>query len=64
MFVFIDIVTIAVQVVGAAMVGVVQTKLSRSEKPPMSTKTAGHILLAGLAVQVSFSGGRMWAPWT
>lgn len=53
-FVFIDIVTIAVQVVGAAMVGVVQTRLNEGKKPPMSTQTAGHILLAGLAVQTVF----------
>jgi hypothetical protein len=52
--VFIDIVTIAVQVVGAAMVGVVQTKTNRGEKPPMTVTTAGHILLAGLAVQTAF----------
>ncbi|CAK9781881.1 hypothetical protein CC85DRAFT_287428 [Cutaneotrichosporon oleaginosum] len=54
LFVFIDIVTIAVQVVGAAMVGVVQTKSNRGEKPPMTVTTAGHILLAGLAVQTAF----------
>lgn len=46
--------TIAVQVVGAAMVGVVQTKTNRGEKPPMTVATAGHILLAGLAVQTAF----------
>ncbi|BEJ15545.1 hypothetical protein CspHIS471_0501500 [Cutaneotrichosporon sp. HIS471] len=54
LFVGVDIVTIAVQVVGAAMVGVVQTKTNRGEKPPMTVTTAGHILLAGLAVQTAF----------
>jgi len=47
-----DIATIAVQVCGAALVGVVQTKKVRGEKFSISSATAGHILLAGLAVQV------------
>lgn len=53
-FVFMDIATIAIQVCGAALVGVVQTKKVRGEKPPVTTETAGHILLAGLAVQTFF----------
>lgn len=56
-FVFMDIATIAVQVCGAALVGVVQTKRANGEKPPVTSETAGHILLAGLAVQTaSFTG--------
>lgn len=56
-FVFMDIATIAVQVVGAALVGVVQTKRANGEVPPLTSEQAGHILLAGLAVQTaSFTG--------
>ncbi|GMK56003.1 hypothetical protein CspeluHIS016_0210590 [Cutaneotrichosporon spelunceum] len=54
LFITVDIITIAVQVLGAAMVGVVQTKLNRNERAPMTIKTAGYILLAGLAVQTAF----------
>lgn len=49
-----DIVTIAIQVTGAALVGVVQTKQANNEKPPVTTETANNILLAGLAVQTAF----------
>lgn len=49
-----DIVTIAIQVTGAALVGVVQTKKARNEEPPVTTETANNILLAGLAVQTAF----------
>jgi hypothetical protein len=52
--VFIDIATIAVQVCGAALVGVVQIKKQKGEEPPLSSAAAGHILLAGLAVQTFF----------
>lgn len=56
-FVFMDIATIAVQVAGAALVGVVQTRIAEKRKPPVTSKTAGNILLAGLAVQTaSFTG--------
>lgn len=49
-----DVITIAVQVTGAALVGVVQTRQSEGKKPPVTTKTANNILLAGLAVQTAF----------
>lgn len=50
-FVLVDVVTVIVQVCGAALIGVVQVKISRDEEPPISSKAAADILLGGLAVQ-------------
>lgn len=48
-----DVATIAVQVCGAALVGIVYSKQARGESTPVTTETANNILRAGLAVQVS-----------
>lgn len=49
-----DIVTIAIQVTGAALIGVVQTRKAENKTPPVSSETANNILLAGLAAQTAF----------
>jgi heme/copper-type cytochrome/quinol oxidase subunit 2 len=47
-----DVITIVTQVVGAAMIGVSQSKLADGEVPPITAEQANDILRAGLAVQV------------
>lgn len=51
-FVTADVVTIVIQVVGAAMIGVSQSRLADGKKPPITAEQANDILRAGLAVQV------------
>lgn len=60
LFVCVDVFTIGLQVAGAALIGIAQSKTSDGEKPPISTESANKILLAGLSVQVS----RKRAPYT
>lgn len=52
-FASIDIVTTALQICGAALIGVSESKRADGEEPPISTESANNILLAGLAIQVS-----------
>jgi len=50
-FVVIDVVTTALQVLGAAFIGVSESARADGETPFITTKAANDILLAGLAVQ-------------
>lgn len=52
-FASIDVVTTALQICGAALIGVSESKRADGEEPPISTESANNILLAGLAIQVS-----------
>ncbi|KAN0066381.1 hypothetical protein ACQY0O_000475 [Thecaphora frezii] len=53
-FVVADTLTIVMQVAGAALFGVAQSKIADNEEPPVSPQTANNILTAGLAVQTFF----------
>jgi hypothetical protein len=50
-FVIIDVVTIALQVLGAAFIGVSESAKANDRVPFIDTDSANDILLAGLAVQ-------------
>ncbi|KAK9897460.1 hypothetical protein P389DRAFT_57386 [Cystobasidium minutum MCA 4210] len=50
-FATIDVVTTALQICGAALIGVSESKRADGEVPPISTESANNILLAGLAIQ-------------
>jgi hypothetical protein len=52
-FIAIDSVTTVIQIVGAALIGVAESKNSRGETSSLTSKQANNILLAGLALQVS-----------
>lgn len=51
-FVTDDIVTTALQVTGASLIGTAESSIGRGESPSVSPDTANHILTAGLAIQV------------
>jgi len=50
-FIISDVLTTALQIAGAALVGVSASAQARGEQPSLSPTDANHILLAGLAVQ-------------
>jgi hypothetical protein len=50
-FVIADVLTIATQVAGAALIGVAESRSARNEDSPVTPNQANDILLAGLAVQ-------------
>ncbi|KAJ9105387.1 hypothetical protein QFC21_001757 [Naganishia friedmannii] len=50
-FITIDSVTTVIQIVGAALIGVAESKNSRGETSSLTSKQANNILLAGLALQ-------------
>lgn len=52
-FVIADVLTIGAQVAGASLTGISESKNARGEHPPIAPDDANHILLAGLAIQVS-----------
>ena len=52
-FITIDSLTTIVQIVGAALIGVAESKDSRGESTSVSSDQANNILLVGLALQVS-----------
>lgn len=52
-FASIDVVTTALQICGAALIGVSESRRADGKEPPISTESANNILLAGLAIQVS-----------
>lgn len=52
-FIIIDSVTTVIQIVGAALIGVAESKNSRGEETSITSEQANNILLAGLALQVS-----------
>lgn len=54
-------VTTTLQIVGAALIGVSESKRADGEESPISTESANNILLAGLAIQVSKREGVSWA---
>jgi hypothetical protein len=56
-FIVIDSVTTVIQIVGAALIGVAESKDSRGEETKITSDQANNILLAGLALQVSISFG-------
>jgi ABC-type uncharacterized transport system permease subunit len=47
-----DVITIIIQIAGAALVGVSESRLAEDQVPPLTPTQANDILLAGLAVQV------------
>lgn len=53
-FITIDSLTTIVQIVGAALIGIAESKDSRGESTSVSSDQANKILLVGLALQVSF----------
>lgn len=55
-FASIDVVTTALQICGAALIGVSESRRANGEESPISTESANNILLAGLAIQVSPRG--------
>ncbi|KAJ9120658.1 hypothetical protein QFC22_002588 [Naganishia vaughanmartiniae] len=50
-FIVIDSVTTVIQIVGAALIGVAESKSSRRESSSITSEQANNILLAGLALQ-------------
>lgn len=51
-FVSADVITIIMQIAGAALVGVSESKLANGLASPLTPAQANDILLAGLAIQV------------
>lgn len=50
-FASIDAVTTALQICGAALIGVSESSRADGKEPPITTESANNILLAGLAIQ-------------
>lgn len=50
-FVVVDVITTGLQVAGAALIGVSESRRSTGQSAPLTTPQANDILLAGLAVQ-------------
>lgn len=53
-FVIADVLTIILQIVGAALIGVAESNLAEGMQPPLTPEQANDILRAGLAIQVFF----------
>lgn len=53
-FVTADVITIIIQIAGAALIGVSESNLADDKIPPLTPDQANDILRAGLAIQVFF----------
>jgi RTA1 like protein len=53
-FVIADVLTIILQIAGAALIGVAESNIADGIKPPLTPEQANDILRAGLAIQVFF----------
>lgn len=60
LFILADVLTTALQVAGAALIGVAESQRADGEVPPLTPEQANRILLAGLCVQVRGRRGA-WA---
>ena len=49
-----DVLTIILQIVGAALIGVAESNIAEGMQPPLTPEQANDILRAGLAIQVFF----------
>jgi len=56
-FIVADVLTTALQVAGAALIGVAESQRADGQVPPLTPEQANRILLAGLCVQVRLHFG-------